>query len=168
VNYNSQYGSITTPGSADGTQKTGIVYSRSSSAPNLVDFLLGGGSTFNYSNFNVFVMISNAPGSGLDDSSVSASLYDMTGAVSLGSLTLAVADGTTTVGTATFEEFTITGGAAGDVLELGANSANGNAAYLSGVSFQSVAAPEPSIWAMLGLGLVAVAFWQRRRTASSL
>lgn len=168
TNYNPAYGSITTPGDIDGTQKTGILYSRSADAPDLVDFTLGGGSTFNYADFTVYVMISNAPASGLDDAQLFASLYDPTGAVALATASPLVIDATTTVGTATYEEFHITGASAGDILSLGALSANGNAAYLSGVSFQSNAAPEPSTWAMLGLGLGVLAFFQRRRLALAL
>lgn len=168
TNYDPNYGSITTPGDIDGTQKTGILYSQNASAPDLVDFILGGGSTFNYADFDVFVMISNAPSSGLDDAQLFANLYDPTGAIALATASPLVIDGTTTVGTATFEEFHITGAKAGDILSLGALSGDANAAYLSGVSFQSNPAPEPSTWTMIGLGLATLAFLQRRRLASAL
>jgi hypothetical protein len=170
TNYNSAYGSITTPSAIDGTQKTGILYSRSSGPqPDLVNFLLGGGSTFSYSNFDVFVMISNAPGSGLSDSAILANVYDATGAVDLASFTLGVTDiGSNPTGTAEFYEFSITGASAGDILELGATGANGSSAYLSGVSFKSNVVPEPSTWMMLGLGLAALAFQQRRRAKASV
>jgi hypothetical protein len=170
VNYNAQYGSITTPGDIDGTQKTGIIYSRSSGAqPDLVDFILGGGSTFNYSDFTAYVMIDNAPASGLDDAEVFAALYDPTGAVELSLNGIGVTDEVTTVGSATFLAFHITGGSAGDILQFGALAAagSGSSAYLSGVSF-SDPAPEPSTWAMLGLGLATFAFWQRRRAGASV
>jgi hypothetical protein len=164
------YGSIGTPGGVDGSQTTGILYSRSSGPqPDLVDFLLGGGNNFDYSSFDVFVMIANAPGSGLSDSALSANVYDMSGAVDLASFTLGVTDiGSNAAGTANFYEFTITGAAAGDILELGATGANNSSAYLSGVSFKSNSVPEPSTWAMIGLGLAALAFRQRRRATSSL
>ena len=91
------------------------------------------------------------------------------GAVDLASFTLGMTDiGSNPAGTAEFYEFTITGASAGDILELGATGANGSSAYLSGVSFKSNAVPEPSTWAMMGLGLAALAFWQRRRLSSSL
>lgn len=164
------YSSITTPGGIDGNQTTGILYSRSSGPqPDLVDFLLGGGNNFNYSDFTVYVMIGNAPGSGLSDQAIIANVYDSSGAVDLSSFTLGTTDiGANPAGTAEFYEFTITGASAGDILELGATGANGSSAYLSGVSFKSNAVPEPSTWAMMGLGLAALAFWQRRRLSSSL
>ena len=43
------------------------LFASSGPQPDLVDFLLGGGNNFNYSDFDVFVMIANAPGSGLSD-----------------------------------------------------------------------------------------------------
>jgi len=164
------YSSITTPGGIDGSQTTGILFSRSSGPqPDLVDFLLGGGNNFNYSSFTVYVMIGNAPGSGLSDQAIIANVYDPTGAVDLSSFTLGTTDiGANAAGTAEFYSFTITGASAGDILELGATGANNSSAYLGGVSFASNVVPEPSTWAMMGLGLAALAFRLRRRASSSI
>lgn len=178
TNYNPQYGSIKDP--AGTLEKTGIIYQNAvlgatglgNEAPDLVSFILGPNTgTFNFADFNVYVMISNAPNAGLNDLDILAQVYDATGAVGLTPvIPFAVTDNTTTVGTATFVEFTITGAASGDVLQLGAIGAPGTSAYLSGVSFHDpTAAPEPSTNAMIlgSLALLAFGLHRSRRQANA-
>jgi len=178
TNYNPAYGTINTPAAPGlpngivGPQKTGILYSTALSAPDLVRFTLGPStSNFDFGDFDVYVMISNAPTSGLNDEDLLARIYDPTGAVALTpSITFSLADATTTTGTATFAEFHITGAVSGDILQLGATSGNLNSAsYISGVSFKSNAVSEPSTKAMLlgGLVLIGLVFRRVRKLAAS-
>ena len=165
TDYNPAYGTITAPGGFAGAQKTGILFSAATSAPDLVRFTLGAPTpSFNFSDFDVYVMISNAPTSGLSDADLVAKLFDQTGAVALSSLTLSVTDdGSNATNTANFYDFHITGGVSGDILQLGAIGSPGDSAYLSGVSFKSNTAPEPSTYAMMIGGLALLAFWQSRK-----
>jgi hypothetical protein len=174
TNYNPAYGSITDP--AGTLEKTGTIFQNSSlgsTANDLASFILGPNTgTFNFADFTVYVMISNAPGAGLNDIDLSAQVEDATDAVGLTPVvSMSIVDNTTTVGTATFAQFHITGAASGDVLQLGAVGAAGTSPYLSGVSFKSNAAPEPSTTAMIAGSMVLLALGlrqARRATATDL
>jgi hypothetical protein len=176
VNFNPAYGSITDP--AGTLEKTGIIYGAAAPSgvttdPDLVSFILGPNTgTFNFADFDVYVMVSNAPGAGLSDTELLASVEDATGAVGLTpTVGFSITDNTTTVGTATFADFHITGASSGDVLELGAVATPGTTPYLSGVSFRSntTAAPEPSTNALMlgGLAMLGLLFRRGRTLASN-
>jgi hypothetical protein len=161
------YSVINAPvGSGDTGVTTGILYNNSSSGTNLVDFTLGKpGSTFNFSDFNVYVMYGNAHDGYEIDTSIDATLLSPAGPdqMTLTSSSPTVIDSNASKDgnytEATFEEFTIKGASAGDVLQLGA----GGWGYLGGVSFLSV--PEPSTYAMMLGGLALLGVLIRRKSA---
>ena len=158
---NGYYSVINAPtGSGDTDVTSGIIFNNGSSAPDLVSFTLGAvDSTFNFSDFNVYVMYGNAHDGYEINTSIDAELLSPSSAV-LASSSPTITDSNVNFSDATYEEFTVTGASAGDVLQLGA----GGWGYLGGVSFESV--PEPSTYAMMVLGLGAIGFCLHRRAAS--
>jgi hypothetical protein len=149
-----RYSTINGPvGSGEPNVQTGILFGGGAD-PDLVDFTLGTpGSTFNFSDFETYVMYGNGYGDGgVRDTSISASLYSSTGAL-LATETVPIVDNPAgsdgnASPVATFEDFQITGATSGDILRFGAV---GNTTYLGGVSFESV--PEPSTWIMMLAGV---------------
>jgi hypothetical protein len=154
---NGNYSVINAPAGSGYTNVTsGIIFNNGASAPNLVSFTLGTpGSTFNFSDFNVYVMYGNAHDGYEIDSSIDLTLLppapDLT---PLASASPPVIDTNTNFGKATYEEFNITGASAGDVLEIGAESWG----YLGGVSFE---VPEPRTYLLIGLGMAALLVTRR-------
>jgi hypothetical protein len=159
---NVNYSTINGPtGSGDAGVLTGIVF-HYTSTPDLVDFTLGkAGSTFNFSNFNVYVMYGNAHDGYEIDTSLTLTLLPPASSsdqTPLKSVTLPSTDGNTNLSEATFQEFTISGASAGDVLQIGA----GGFGYLGGVSFAE--APEPPAYLLLGLGMLGLFLARRTLT----
>jgi len=139
-------------GSSESSIATGDLFAGGSAGgdrPDLVNFTLGTpGSTFNFSDFDVYVMFGNGPGdvndhiTDIDFSVLSSSLSV------LASVTpVSVIDENTSTGVAYFEKFEITGASAGDIIEIGDAATSPHSSYLGGVSFDE--APEPSTWALL-------------------
>ena len=156
-----RYSVIKTP-TGTSTQ-TGILFGRAGGTnQSILDLKLGTGSTtFNYADFNLYVMFGNDIGDGAHDAFIS--VQDVTAGTTV--VEQAVADSNSDLSKAAFAEFNITGASAGDVIRIGATEASGGLNYLGGVSLSSVAAPEPSVDAMLAGGLVllgALAFRGRR------
>jgi len=144
--------------SGDTDVVTGIVF-HYTSTPDLVDFTLGkAGSTFNFSNFDVYVMYGNAHDGYEIDTSLTLTLLPPASSpdqTPLQTVTLSSTDGNTNFSEATFQEFTVSGATAGDVLQIGADGFG----YLGGVSFAE--APEPQAYLLVGLGMIGLFFGRR-------
>ena len=156
---NGNYSTINAPaGSGDTDVVTGIVF-HYTSTPDLVDFTLGkAGSTFNFSNFDVYVMYGNAHDGYEIDTSLTLTLLPPASSpdqTPLQTVTLSSTDGNTNFSEATFQEFTVSGATAGDVLQIGADGFG----YLGGVSFAE--APEPQAYLLVGLGMIGLFFGRR-------
>ena len=158
---NSGYSSIKNPLGV--TTQTGILFGRDGSTnQSVLTLTLGTGSaTFNYKDFNLYVMYGNYIG----NADTFISVKDVTAGTPL--YEEAVVDTNTNPATdhslAAFEELNITGASAGDELIIGATAGAGGLNYLGGVSLESVATPEPSIWAMLLGGVSFLMFVSRCR-----
>jgi len=175
---NQYYSSIDLPGGSSPVL-TGIVYLHSTYDPpnndpaNMVTVTLGNSGTFNYADFNLYVLYSNAdvptdePGPGNEqtrDLGISvAEGDDATSSADTGYKFVSVSDTNTSTSDARYVEFNIEGLAAGDTFTIAAAPLNGAPAYIGGISFESV--PEPSVYAMIscGLALLGLAGWNRRR-----
>jgi hypothetical protein len=156
--YGSYYSTISAPvgytgtSSAPATLQTGVLFAPGSSASDLANFKEVSSSSFNYSDFYVYVMYGNYAG-GSDDGLV-VSLNSTPTPVTT---SVTVSDDNSNLSVADFALFHVTGMTSGETLEIGATATGGNNALVGGVSFiQSI--PEPSTWAMLlgGVGLVLV------------
>lgn len=156
---NGFYSTIQTP--AGNSSLTGIYYQHSDYAyPNnatadLVTFTLGNSGTFNYANFNVFVLYSNADvgetdGSNFQTRDLSFSLA--AGSTALGGYTVNVTDDNVDTTKARYMEFNVQGLSAGDTFTIAAGPLGNDPAYIGGVSFAS--APEPSTYALLAGGVL--------------
>jgi len=175
---NGYYSTIETP--AGNSSLTGIYYQHSpysvpnNSAADLVTFTLGNSNTFNYGNFDVFVLYSNADvGEAVDQGGGPYQTRDL--GISIGAGGSAVGPSATYVSVnddnfstsdARYAEFNIQGLAAGETFTIAASPDGQDPAYIGGVSFES--APEPSIYAMIscGLALLGLADWNRRRLSA--
>ncbi len=154
----SGYSQIYAPGGSSLVQ-TGVVGAAALTQPatttnvNLANITLSSNTSFNYSDFYVYVMFDNIPGDGTAvDSAFTLSLGNATA-------TMTVVDSSGLGGsdtTAEFAKFEVTGAAPGDVLTLGATADMWyEKPYFSGVSFAEVGAvPEPSTSALMMGGLL--------------
>jgi hypothetical protein len=175
---NQYYSSIDLPGGSSPVL-TGIVYLHSTYDPpnndpaNMATVTLGNSATFNYADFNLYVLYSNAdvpvgeppPGNEQTrDLGISIALGDdATNPAATGYKFVSVSDTNTSTSQARYMEFNIQGLASGDTFTLAAAPLNGAPAYLGGISFESL--PEPSTYAMM-LGAVALlGFCVRRKLA---
>jgi hypothetical protein len=164
----SGYSTINGPvGSSESSVETGDIFAPGSSGgdeANIVDFTLGTpGSTFDFSNFNVYVMFGSGPGDA-NDHITNIDLAVVSSASTVSDAPVLVSDTNTNTGVASFEEFHITGASAGDVIEIGTGTTAPFSSYLGGVSFEE-AIPEPSIWTMMLGGVALLGFWVRRKGA---
>jgi hypothetical protein len=165
----SNYSLINGPtGSLESSVGTGDLFGpQNSQAPNMVDFTLGTpGSTFNFSDFDVFVMYGNGPGDPNDHiTNIDLSVLSPSLSVLASDAPVLVTDANTSTSVAFFEEFHITGASAGDVIQLGTGAADTgllhpSSPYLGGVSFE---VPEPSTWAMMLAGIAFLGFRMRSK-----
>lgn len=170
---NQYYSTIETP--AGNSSLTGIYFQHSPySVPNnatadLVTFTLGSSATFNYSNFDVFVLYSNADvgqtdGSNFQTRDLSFSLAP--GSTALGGYSVNVTDTNIDTTKARYMEFNVQGLSAGETFTIAAGPLGQDPAYIGGVSF--VSAPEPSTWALLLAGSLVVAAAARSRRLASI
>jgi hypothetical protein len=138
-------GDLFGPGSAGGDK------------PDMVDFTLGKtGSTFNFSDFDVYVMFGNGPGDGNDRiTNVDLSVFSASSVLLGSDAPVLVTDTNASTSLASFEEFHITGASAGDVIQIGTGTISPFSSYLGGVSFE---VPEPSTWALMLAGVAFLGF----------
>jgi hypothetical protein len=165
----SGYSTINGPvGSSEPSIATGDLFGPGSSGgdkPDIANFTLGTpGSTFNFSDFYVYVMFGNGPGDANDhitdiDFSVVSSFSSPLATIT----PVAVTDENTSTSVAYFEKFEITGASAGDIIEIGTGADAPSSSYLGGVSFDE--APEPSTWALMIAGLSFLGFRMRNKVA---
>jgi hypothetical protein len=130
--------------------------------------------TFNYADFDVYVMYSNVDkffkDSALLLETVSAYSTDPSNGFPLNSVP--VTDTNTNLSSAFYVEYNVQGFTSSQVFVLGAETTSAlasaaNTAYIGGVSFQSVVTvPEPSTYLMLVAGLALLAFTARRRNTA--
>jgi len=146
------YSSLINP--AGNSQGTGIVFSHNLANTNLATFTLGSNPTFNYADFNIYVLYDNTTG---DSNSIdgSISIGAGTDATGVSATTVSVTDPVdkpTDAGR--IVTFNIQGLAAGDQFTIAAlGLPSGNVTdYIGAVSFES--APEPSTYAMIAGGLI--------------
>jgi hypothetical protein len=164
----SNYSSITPPGGASALQTGDVDASTSNALYNgyndggseiTIGLQPTGNSNFNYNDFNVYVMISNTTAHKDGDVLLANNSPDFS-STSGTSVAETVTDSNSSLASAQYIEFNVQGFGtyltAGNYLVLGAQSTSGDA-YLGGVSFESLPAPEPSVFAMMlgGLGLLA-------------
>jgi hypothetical protein len=155
-------------GSSESSIATGDLFAQGSSGgeePDMVNFTLGTPhSTFNFSDFYVYVMFGNGPGDANDhitdiDFSVLSSSSSPLATVT----PVAVTDENTSKSVAYFEKFEITGASAGDIIEIGTGADAPHSSYLGGVSFAE--APEPSTWALMVAGVAFLGFRLRTKVS---
>jgi hypothetical protein len=134
------------------TAYTGIFFNDSGNTPDLATVTLGN-TSFDYGNFNLYVMFGNSDG-----------VQDATLSLTIGATTYSadVTDRGSAKGASNVqvEEFNIKGLAANDTFTVGATS-TGGADSIGGLSFESV--PEPSTYAMMLGGLSMLGLFVRRR-----
>jgi hypothetical protein len=158
------YGTILNP--AGGTSYSSIVFDHGypPAETNLLTFTLGDSPTFNYSDFNVYVLYDNTTG---DPNSIDTSITLAAGLTTIDQgYTLAVTDPALKPANAgRIAMFNVTGLSAGDTFTLGAVGAytDNITPYIGGVSFESL--PEPSTYAMMLGGLGLLGFCIRRKLA---
>jgi hypothetical protein len=173
------YSTINTPGNVSSLH-TGGIFSTNTIAVGLelLDLTALGTSTsgFNYNDFNVYVMIDNAPGDlAIQDDGVG--LDARLDNVELTPVHIITTNSNASLTSADFVEFNVTGlgtavaaarvtnpSAASDLV-LRIFKPNGDDAVMGGLSFESV--PEPSTWAMLFAGAAALFFVARRAKSSA-
>jgi hypothetical protein len=165
----SGYSNINGPaGSSESSIATGDVFGPGSSGgdkPDIVNFTLGTpGSSFNFSDFYVYVMFGNGPGDANDhitdiDFSVLSSSSSPLATVT----PVSVTDDNTSTSVAYFEKFEITGASADDIIEIGSGADSPYSSYLGGVSFAE--APEPSTWALMFAGIAFLGFRLRNKAS---
>jgi hypothetical protein len=175
------YSEIVPPGGS-GQVLTGIEYDpvQSSTPVNLVTFTLGTSPTFDYSDFNVFVLYSNddvpvgeqstdpsgplysPSGDNTQGRDASISLGAGTDATGLSATLVPVADINTDLNQARVVEFNVQGLSAGDQFTIAAaGTATTTREYIGAVSFDSNEVPEPATYAMFVAGLVFLGFCLR-------
>jgi hypothetical protein len=125
-------------------------------------------SSFNYNNFDVYLMVSNTNGT-LTDQNVALDQREFNGSLNpaFGTTSVSITDNTTGTSSAQFVEFHVTG--LGDAIAAGykpdlvvsANLADGGISYIGGVSFVSL--PEPSTYALCLVGLGGLILITRRK-----
>jgi hypothetical protein len=158
---------------AGGAEYTGITFEHLAQGQltNLASFTLGSGdASFNYSNFNVYVLYDNTSfgpgvydGNSIDDQIALGAGADATGA---SATAVTVSDPSVKIDNAgRYVEFNVQGLAAGDEFTIAASDLNSgnNTAYIGAVSLES--APEPSTYAMMLGGLALLGFCVRRKLA---
>ena len=146
-------GDLFGPGSAGGEK------------PDLVDFTLGAPeSTFNFSDFYVYVMFGNGPNDpNAHITDLDFSVLSPSSSVLASVSPVSVTDENTSTSVAYFEKFEITGASAGDIIQIGSGTNSPQSSYLGGVSFSE--APEASTWAMLLAGVALLGFCVRNKIA---
>jgi hypothetical protein len=136
--------------------QTGIEYHN---APPLLNFTLSS-STFDYSDFDVFVAFNNYP-----DGNVSGEALTLFAPDNTTILVPTVTQDTTysrfSATSLSVVEFEVKGATMNDVLRLSAQSTAEDT--VGAVSFESV--PEPSTYALMSVGLIGLAAWQMRKRA---
>ena len=182
-NSNGQYSAITTP--AEEVIATGDLKADNNLAfavePTQADPVSTLGTPFNYNDFNMYVMYSNTD-LNFQDTTISVnprSSNQTGGPFGGGPLVTVNLDGTqaptdtnTDPSLAYFLEFNITGlqtaindGYNPDLVVSALPGAGRGTSYVGGVSFESVAVPEPSTFAMLLGGVTLLGFVLRRKSA---
>jgi hypothetical protein len=155
-------------GSSESSIATGDLFAQGSSGgdkPDLVDFTLGTpGSTFNFSDFYVYVMFGNGPGDSNDHiTDIDFSVLSSSSSPLATITPVSVTDTNTSTSVAYFEKFEITGASAGDIIEIGDGAISPHSSYLGGVSFAE--APEPSTWSLIFAGVALLGFRLRNKIA---
>jgi hypothetical protein len=166
---------IKPPGGSTAIQ-TGAILSPHTIAVGLEE---GSSPTFNYNDFNVYVMFSNAPN--LPEFDTSIGLDGRINGSELPPTNVSVTDNNSSLSLAYYLEFNVTGlgtavaaqealGSPGPtdlVLRVFGGTNDSHLGELGGVAFQSVVTvPEPSTYLMLVAGLALLAFTARRRNAA--
>jgi hypothetical protein len=174
------FSTINTPGSV-GSIATGGITSPNTIAVGLELLNVnssGHSSTtgFNFNDFNVYVMIDNAPGDSIFQNT-GVGLDARLNNVELSPVNVATSNNNTSLGSADFVEYNVTGlGSAVAAAELANPGENddlvlrifkpgGQSAILGGISFQSVEVPEPSTYALLLAGFFGLAIAVRRKAS---
>ena len=122
---------------------------------NLMSFTLLNSSSFNYNNFDVWVAVNNTGDTYDNKVALTLNQAGNTTAVVPTVLQSITTNAGSAANSVTLVEFNVQGATSGEVLDVGA--AGPSRSTLSAVSFESVAAPEPSVSSLLllgGLGLL--------------
>lgn len=128
-------------------------------APDLLTVTLSNATSFDFSDFYLYVLYSNV-GVAQQDQQIDLSLSGPDIMTPL-SFQYAVTDDQSSPTDARFAELHVTGAALNDTINIGFQPYDGANPVIGGLSFAQT--PEPSTWAMLGLGAVTLAFLLRRK-----
>ena len=132
-----------------------------------------GNANFNYNDFNVYYAVSTTGGSSNDlDVGLDSVTHDTSAGAGYGSHPghfAPVVDNSTGSNTAQFVEFNVQGfgsdiqGQTGTELLVGSAIASSGPNYISAISFEAVAVPEPSTYAMMLGGMALLGICVRRK-----